>query len=251
MSDPVPNGGGGSHSGAEDKGSASGGNGGENPSPVLAAKPSNSNNGGGGGGEPPPRYDPPPQPVNGMVHPPTAPPPHRPGRVTNQLQYLKNNVMKAMMKHQYSWPFMNPVDTVKFALHDYFKIIKRPMDLGCIKKRLDNNFYWCAQECIDDVSLMFNNCYLYNKSGEDVAIMGQSLEKFFRTKLKSMPVVECVVGTASAGASGGNGGGGGGASKTPKGKKVVPPGGALVTPKPEPKVEASDKGRRRRHKCTS
>ena len=35
-----------------------------------------------------------------------------------------------------------------------------------VKKRLENNYYWCAQECKDDINLMFQNCYLYNKPGE-------------------------------------------------------------------------------------
>jgi hypothetical protein len=65
-----------------------------------------------------------------------------PGRVTNQTQFLKNTVVKGMWKHQHGWPFHLPVDTVKLRLPDYFDIIKKPMDLGTIKKRLDNNYYW-------------------------------------------------------------------------------------------------------------
>lgn len=71
-----------------------------------------------------------------------------------------------MLKHQHGWPFLNPVDTVKLGLPDYFKIIKRPMDMGTIKKRLENNYYWAAAECIEDTNLMFTNCYMYNKPGE-------------------------------------------------------------------------------------
>ncbi len=47
-----------------------------------------------------------------------------------------------MWKHNQAWPFLTPVDTVKLNIPDYFMIIKRPMDLGTIKKRLDNNYYW-------------------------------------------------------------------------------------------------------------
>ena len=43
---------------------------------------------------PPPRNEPHVEPVNGVVHPPVVPPASRPGRVTNQLMYLKNNVVK-------------------------------------------------------------------------------------------------------------------------------------------------------------
>jgi hypothetical protein len=55
---------------------------------------------------------------------------------------LKNTLVKGMWKHQHGWPFHSPVDTVKLRLPDYFTIIKKPMDLGTIKKRLDNNYYW-------------------------------------------------------------------------------------------------------------
>jgi len=51
-------------------------------------------------------------------------------------------------------------------LQDYFRIIKRPMDLGTIKKKLDTQQYSCAKECIDDFNLMFNNCYTYNGENE-------------------------------------------------------------------------------------
>ena len=38
------------------------------------------------------------------------------------------------------------------------------MDLGTIKKRLENNYYWSAKECIQDFYLMFTNYHVYNKS---------------------------------------------------------------------------------------
>ena len=46
---------------------------------------------------------------------------------------------------------------------DYYKIIKIPMDMGTIKKRLESHYYWNAQECIQDFNTMFTNCYIYNK----------------------------------------------------------------------------------------
>lgn len=46
---------------------------------------------------------------------------------------------------------------------DYYTIIKKPMDMGTIKKRLENSYYWNAQECIEDFNTMFTNCYMYNK----------------------------------------------------------------------------------------
>merc|ERR1719228_522140 len=125
-----------------------------------------------------------------MVHPPTQPPPSRPGRNTNQLQYLKLTVMKAVWKHQFGWPFHTPVDAIKLNIPDYHKIIKHPMDFGCIKKRLENNFYFSAKECIKDFNTVFTNCYVYNKAGEDIVVMAQTLEKLFLTKIAAMPKEE-------------------------------------------------------------
>ncbi|KAF4517925.1 hypothetical protein B566_EDAN005990 [Ephemera danica] len=163
---------------------------------------------------PPPRDEPQLEPVNGVVQPPYIPPPHRPGRVTNQLQYLLKTVMKAVWKHPFAWPFQQPVDTKKLNLPDYHKIIKQPMDLGTIKRRLENNYYWSSKEFIQDINTMFSNCYVYNKPGEDVVVMAQTLEKVFLSKVTQMPKDEVVIEVATP--------------KGPKGKKPRVPGAPPV-----------------------
>ena len=40
----------------------------------------------------------------------------RVGRMTNQLKYIQNNVLKPLWKHNYSWPFQKPVDAVALKL---------------------------------------------------------------------------------------------------------------------------------------
>ncbi|XP_077602134.1 bromodomain testis-specific protein isoform X2 [Crocuta crocuta] len=116
------------------------------------------------------------------------------GRLTNQLQYLQRVVLKALWKHSFSWPFQQPVDAVKLKLPDYYTIIKTPMDLNTIKKRLEHKYYVKASECIEDFNTMFSNCYLYNKPGDDIVLMAQALEKLFRQKLSQMPQEEQIVG---------------------------------------------------------
>ncbi|NXF56448.1 BRD2 protein, partial [Oceanites oceanicus] len=122
--------------------------------------------------------------------PPEVSNPKKPGRVTNQLQYLHKVVMKALWKHQFAWPFRQPVDAVKLGLPDYHKIIKQPMDMGTIKRRLENNYYWGAPECMQDFNTMFTNCYIYNKPTDDIVLMAQTLEKIFLQKVAQMPPEE-------------------------------------------------------------
>lgn len=140
-----------------------------------------------------PRVEPVLDPVNGAVQPAVVPPPDRPGRNTNQLHFLAKTVMKDVWKHKFSWPFQQPVDAKKLNLPDYHKIIKQAMDLGTIKKRLENNYYFSSKECIQDFNTMFTNCYVYNKPGEDVVVMAQALEKVFLTKVALMPKDEVEI----------------------------------------------------------
>ncbi|XP_057212262.1 bromodomain-containing protein 3b isoform X8 [Triplophysa rosa] len=130
---------------------------------------------------PPPIVNPPPPEVTN---------PSKPGRKTNQLQYMQNVVVKTLWKHQFAWPFYTPVDAIKLNLPDYHKVIKNPMDMGTIKKRLENNYYWTAGECMQDFNTMFTNCYIYNKPTDDIVLMAQALEKIFLQKVAQMPQEE-------------------------------------------------------------
>ncbi|XP_067278835.1 bromodomain-containing protein 3a isoform X2 [Pseudorasbora parva] len=122
--------------------------------------------------------------------PPEVTNPTKPGRKTNQLQYMQNVVVKTLWRHQFAWPFYQPVDAIKLGLPDYHKIIKNPMDMGTIKKRLENVYYWSASECMQDFNTMFTNCYIYNKPTDDIVLMAQALEKIFLQKVALMPQEE-------------------------------------------------------------
>ena len=101
--------------------------------------------------------------------------------------------MKAVWKHHFGWPFHSPVDAIKLNIPDYHTIIKNAMDFGSIKKRLENNYYYSAKECIKDFNTVFTNCYVYNKAGEDIVVMAQTLEKLFLTKIAMMPKEELAL----------------------------------------------------------
>ncbi|XP_013857923.1 bromodomain-containing protein 2 [Austrofundulus limnaeus] len=122
--------------------------------------------------------------------PPEVTNPNKPGRRTNQLQFMHKVVINALWRHQFAWPFYQPVDAVSLGLSDYHKIITSPMDLGTIKKRLENNYYWSASECMQDFNTMFTNCYIYNKPTDDIVLMALALEKIYLQKVAQMPQKE-------------------------------------------------------------
>ena len=67
-----------------------------------------------------------------------------------------------------SWPFFKPLDASLFflGLTDYATIIKHPMDLTIVKKKLDNGVYSTAEMFADDVRRIFKNCYVYGRIGK-------------------------------------------------------------------------------------
>ncbi|KAG5682698.1 hypothetical protein PVAND_012032 [Polypedilum vanderplanki] len=62
-----------------------------------------------------------------------------------------------------SLPFRSPVDPIALGIPDYLDIIKKPMDLGTIEKKLRKGEYSDPWEYVDDVWLMFDNAWLYNR----------------------------------------------------------------------------------------
>ncbi|KAL2639242.1 hypothetical protein AAZV13_06G158100 [Glycine max] len=118
--------------------------------------------------------------------------------VTSYAMLMKSceNVLNRLMSHQFAWVFNDPVDVVKLNIPDYFTVIKHPMDLGTVKKRITSGEYSNPMDFAADVRLTFDNAMFYNPAGNDVHIMAETLSKFFETRWKAIekkiPVIDCV-----------------------------------------------------------
>ncbi|XP_026312287.1 bromodomain testis-specific protein isoform X2 [Piliocolobus tephrosceles] len=111
-------------------------------------------------------------------------------KVTEQLRHC-SEILKEMLakKHfSYAWPFYNPVDVNALGLHNYYDIVKNPMDLGTIKEKMDNQEYKDAYKFAADVRLMFMNCYKYNPPDHEVVTMARMLQDVFEKHFSKIPV---------------------------------------------------------------
>ncbi|XP_010694359.2 transcription factor GTE4 [Beta vulgaris subsp. vulgaris] len=109
--------------------------------------------------------------------------------MSNSLSKVFKNcslLLDKVMKHKHGWVFNTPVDVKALGLHDYFTIIKHPMDLGTVKSRLNTNWYKSPKEFAEDVRLTFHNAMTYNPKGHDVYIMAEILSKMFEEKWSSV-----------------------------------------------------------------
>lgn len=72
-------------------------------------------------------------------------------------------LLQGLLDSPDSYEFRIPVDYLAFGLLDYPTIVKRPMDLGTVKKNLLSNYYQTVEGCLSDIQLIWDNCRLYNQ----------------------------------------------------------------------------------------
>lgn len=95
-------------------------------------------------------------------------------------------VLKVIQAHQHGWVFNSPVDPVELGLPDYFEVIKKPMDLGTIRKKLENNCYHSIDEFESHVHLTFDNAMLYNPEGSVVYNMANEMKVSFEREFEKL-----------------------------------------------------------------
>lgn len=66
--------------------------------------------------------------------------------------------------HEECQEFLAPVDYKRLGIPMYPIIIKNPMDIGTIKKRLKAHHYTNIHDFISDIQLVWDNCKKYNEA---------------------------------------------------------------------------------------
>ena len=69
-------------------------------------------------------------------------------KTTNQLEFIKAEVMKAMMQHRHSLPFRKAGNELELG----------SMDLATIEKKPEDGKYQSAKECFTDFDQIFALC---------------------------------------------------------------------------------------------
>lgn len=84
-------------------------------------------------------------------------------------------IITRLLEDQFGWVFRDPVDPDVLGLPDYFEVVKTPMHLDLIKKRLENLLYKEMDAFERDTKLVFENAILYNGEDSEVGEMAQSM----------------------------------------------------------------------------
>jgi len=103
-----------------------------------------------------------------------------------------------LLKNKRVWPFEVAVDPKALQLGDYKKIVKKPMDLGTVGKKLEEGRYKnleeSGEEFYSDVVLTFDNALRYNPEGDEIwehaASLKASFEELWARMLEPVAVAD-------------------------------------------------------------
>ena len=102
------------------------------------------------------------------------------GNLKTQLHQL----VKRVNTHRSAWPFHEPVDTT--IVTDYSDIIKDPIDLSLISKRVKSGDYYTSKQMLRaDLDRMCTNCLTYNAPDTNYYKAALDLQAFIKQKFET------------------------------------------------------------------
>ena len=93
-------------------------------------------------------------------------------------------IISTIKKLKEAYEFLEPVDYIKYNIPDYLDIIKYPRDLSLIQFNLENDYYPNIQSFLNDVQLIWDNCYTYNPPKNYISKCAQICEKKFKKEIE-------------------------------------------------------------------
>jgi len=100
-----------------------------------------------------------------------------------KLSRMKTVVRSTMRNDREGW-FLQPVDADRLGLVNYHEVIKQPMDLGTVLRKLEEGKYTTPDEAADDVRITFNNAITFNPPGNAVHLSAKRLLASFEGQMR-------------------------------------------------------------------
>ncbi|KAK3645713.1 transcription initiation at TATA-containing promoter protein [Elasticomyces elasticus] len=128
---------------------------------------------------------PPTQPTSMLSEPPTA--------MSTATKAALVLTMNSMKRSQHARFFLCPVVIVKLRIPEYPTIIKTPMDLSTMERKLTTGHYVSIQQFVNDFGVMIGNTMEFNGPYHEVSNAGRMLQIGFECMMKEVPGAEGVI----------------------------------------------------------
>ena len=105
-------------------------------------------------------------------------------RLNSEFGLKCKEILNLLRGHACAGPFLLPVDPVLLGIPDYPNIIKNPMDLNTVGKKLSSNQYSSQLEFEEDISLIWTNAMTYNAPSSPVFKMTEEIKSYYESILR-------------------------------------------------------------------
>jgi len=99
-----------------------------------------------------------------------------------------SSTLTELLKWPLTQPFRAPVDPVRDGALNYLEVVKHPMDLGTVRKKLADGQYSSAQQFIDDIHLICGNAILFNGENSMYGFIAADIRKWIDDQYKDKPI---------------------------------------------------------------
>lgn len=98
------------------------------------------------------------------------------------LSFILENMLTTKLKIMpEAWPFLKPVN--KKQVKDYYNVIKKPIDLETMGKRIQAHKYHSRAEFLQDIELLADNCRAYNGPNSQFTRQAEAIQAVVRDTL--------------------------------------------------------------------
>ncbi|XP_030020533.1 transcription initiation factor TFIID subunit 1 isoform X3 [Manduca sexta] len=99
------------------------------------------------------------------------------------LSFILENLLTTKLKvMSEAWPFLKPVN--KKQVKDYYNVIKKPIDMETMGKKIQAHKYHSRDEFLRDVQLLVNNCRAYNGPNSQFTRQAEAILKVTQEALE-------------------------------------------------------------------
>ena len=104
--------------------------------------------------------------------------------INSEIKSKLLKIISSIKKLKEAYEFLEPVDYVKYNIPDYLDVIKYPKDLSLIQFGIENNNYKKIQDFLNDIQLIWDNCYTYNPPMNYISKCARICEKKFKKEFE-------------------------------------------------------------------
>lgn len=98
-------------------------------------------------------------------------------------------VLQSLKRNSLAEPFLYPIDPKSMGVPSFYTLVKEPMDLSTVEKKLKNNDYLNSNQFIVDVQKIWRNALTSNAQGSDTYRRALEMNRLFEESVKEIEAI--------------------------------------------------------------